>query len=211
MGRGPRNDKAMSGQRQAMSPRSSQSKELDVTARFDNFCSAYERGDHPNLADCLKGLPADQRTSLNDRINCYLIEDAPMTAYNEEDFLRWQKTPAGVSVKEAYDKAASKVNAIDSTSFAFEAGHHSFERNPDPQPKKQAASSAGPPNNNRIDNGWDKADQSKTSDKRQPSQNLRDQFLRGNANDALREHLRRPDKPDFKYLDDGSNAKKDEI
>ena len=76
MGRGSGNDKAMTGQRQAMSPRLSprslQGEELDTNERFDNFCSAYEKGNHPDLTDHLEGLPSDQRASLTDRINRYL-------------------------------------------------------------------------------------------------------------------------------------------
>ena len=76
MGRGSGNDKAMTGQRQAMSPRLSprslQGEELDTTERFNNFCSAYEKGNHPDLTDHLEGLPSDQRASLTDRINRYL-------------------------------------------------------------------------------------------------------------------------------------------
>jgi hypothetical protein len=78
---------------------------------FSDFCAAHERGERPNVADCLAGVSGDERNELEVRINRYLIEEAPLRSYDPAAFALEQKTAAMQRAAELFDEA-SETNLV---------------------------------------------------------------------------------------------------
>ncbi len=74
---------------------------------FSDFRAAHERGERPNVADCLAGVSAGEREPLEARINRYLIEEAPLRSYDAAAFALEQQTPVMLRAAELFDEAAA--------------------------------------------------------------------------------------------------------
>ncbi len=86
--------------------RGSSDRDMTTTERlFEDFRAAFERGDRPNLGELLASATAEQRPELEDRIERYLLEEAPMRRYDAEAFAAEQETALMQSAADLFTDA----------------------------------------------------------------------------------------------------------
>ncbi len=74
---------------------------------FADFCAAYERGEQPNLGDCLAAASDGGRAGLEARIDRYLIEQAPPRRYDAEAFASELERPVMKRVAQLFAERAA--------------------------------------------------------------------------------------------------------
>ncbi len=74
---------------------------------FADFCAAYERGEQPNLGDCLAAASAADRRGLEARIDRYLIEQAPPRPFDADAFARELERPVMKRVAQLFAERAA--------------------------------------------------------------------------------------------------------
>ncbi len=74
---------------------------------FADFCAAYERGEQPNLGDCLAAASDGERAGLEARIDRYLIEQAPLRRYDAQAFSRELERPVMKRVAQLFAERAA--------------------------------------------------------------------------------------------------------
>ncbi|MSX02121.1 MAG: hypothetical protein F2813_03060 [Actinobacteria bacterium] len=72
---------------------------------FEDFRAAFERGERPNLGDLLESVSADQRAELEQKIERYLVDEAPLRSYDATAFAAEQQTPLMESAAEIFSDA----------------------------------------------------------------------------------------------------------